>query len=277
MRFVLTRDAEEFAARTERLLAGCLECNVLATVLMRVLEGAHRDPAPLFAYGLASAGEVSFAALRTAPWPLLASPLDGGARELVALWLAADPGLGAVTAVPEAARAIAAAWADCTGGTTRVRMREALHVLDEVRDPPRPAPGALRAAAPEERDLLVGWTREFILEANVAGAEQAAEIVDGRMRHRRLLVWEDGRPVSMLVLNPQVGGVVRIGDVYTPPGYRSRGYAGSAVAAASRGALDSGADRCMLFTDLTNPTSNKIYAEVGYRRLGDWEEIELER
>jgi len=32
----------------------------------------------------------------------------------------------------------------------------------------------------------------------------------------------------------------------------------------------------MLFTDLANPTSNKIYAEVGYRRVGDWEEIELE-
>ena len=28
----------------------------------------------------------------------------------------------------------------------------------------------------------------------------------------------------------------------------------------------------MLFTDLANPTSNKIYAEVGYRRFADWDE-----
>ena len=28
----------------------------------------------------------------------------------------------------------------------------------------------------------------------------------------------------------------------------------------------------MLFTDLANPTSNKIYAEVGYRRIAGWEE-----
>jgi predicted GNAT family acetyltransferase len=54
-------------------------------------------------------------------------------------------------------------------------------------------------------------------------------------------------------------------------------YAGSAVAAASRRALAQGAERCMLFTDLDNPTSNKIYAEVGYRRTDDWEEIALER
>jgi hypothetical protein len=33
----------------------------------------------------------------------------------------------------------------------------------------------------------------------------------------------------------------------------------------------------MLFTDVANPTSNKIYAAVGYRRTGDWEEIELDR
>jgi RimJ/RimL family protein N-acetyltransferase len=278
VRFVLTRDAEEFVARTERLLSARLECNVLATVLLRVLDGAHRDPPPLFAYGLTPADEVGFAALRTPPWPLLTSPLDGDATELVGLWLEADPGLPGVTAVPEAARAIAAAWAERTGGTTRIRMREGLHVLEEVRDPPRPAPGALRVARPDERDLLVAWTQEFVREANVAGAEQAGDVVDGRLRHRGLLVWEgeDGRPVSMLVLNPQVARVVRIGDVYTPPAHRRRGYAGSAVAAASRRALASGAERCMLFTDLANPTSNKIYAEVGYRRVRDWEEIALD-
>ena len=33
----------------------------------------------------------------------------------------------------------------------------------------------------------------------------------------------------------------------------------------------------MLYTDLDNPTSNKIYAEVGYQRTADWEEIALER
>jgi predicted GNAT family acetyltransferase len=26
---------------------------------------------------------------------------------------------------------------------------------------------------------------------------------------------------------------------------------------------------CMLYTDLEDPTSNKIYQEVGYRRVGD--------
>jgi predicted GNAT family acetyltransferase len=101
-------------------------------------------------------------------------------------------------------------------------------------------------------------------------------MVDARLRHEGLLVWDDGRPVSMIGIAPEVSGVVRIGPVYTPPEQRRRGYAGSAVAAASRRALAAGASRCMLFTDLANPTSNKIYAEVGYVRTGDWEEIALE-
>ena len=32
------------------------------------------------------------------------------------------------------------------------------------------------------------------------------------------------------------------------------------------------ADRCALFTDLANPTSNRIYASIGYRPVGEWEE-----
>jgi uncharacterized protein len=279
MRFVLIRDPEEFAARTERLLQARLECNVLATVLLTVLEGAHRDPPPAFVIGLSPDDEVSFAAMRTPPWPLLTSPLESSddAESLVQQWLQFDPDVSSVTGVPETARAIAAAWSHATGGSSRATMSEAMHVLDHVHDPPRPAAGALRLAKPDERDLLVTWMEEFTAEAGLVGAAQAGAMVDVRLRQQGLLVWDDEQPVSMIGLNPPVAGVVRIGPVYTPPQLRRRGYAGSAVAAASRRALAGGAARCMLFTDLANPTSNKIYAEVGYRRCGDWEEIALER
>lgn len=272
MRFVLTRDPAEFAARTERLLAARLECNVLATVLMNVLDGVHADSGALFAYGLGDGDEVRFAALRTPPHPLLASPLDADPADLVELWLQADPEVAGVTSVPLTARAIAAAWAERTGGTARRALREAMHILDEVSDPPRPARGELRPADRADRSLLVSWLREFVIEAGVAGATQAEAMVDARMRREGLLVWEDEQPVSMVGVTPEVAGVVRIGPVYTPPAQRCRGYAGSAVAAVSRRALARGARRCMLYTDLDNPTSNKIYAEVGYRPIAGWEE-----
>ena len=277
MRFVLTRDPEEFAARTERLLQASLECNVLATVLVTVRQGAHRDPPPVFAVGIGGRDEVLFAAMRTPPWPLLTSPLEPAAAEpLVERWLEVDPDVSAVSGVPDTARAIAAAWERRTGGTSRRTFSEGMHVLERVQDPPRPAAGLLRLPEPDERDLLVAWMEEFVGEAGLIGAAQAGSMVDARLRQHGLLVWDDGQPVSMVGVNPAVAGVVRVGPVYTPPPLRRRGYAGSAVAAVSRRALADGAARCMLFTDLANPTSNKIYAEVGYRRCGDWEEIALE-
>ena len=278
MRFVLTSDPAEFAARTRRLLSERIECNVLATVLMNVLDGTREDSSSaVFAYGLDDRDEVQFAALRTPPFPWLASPLSAGAEELVPMWLQADPEVERVVAVSQTARVIAAAWAERTGGTTRRTMREAMHILEEVRDPLHPAPGELRLADAAERSLLVGWMREFVAETGIAGAAQAESMVDATMRREGLLVWDDGQAVAMLGVNREVAGVVRVGPVYTPPPQRRRGYAGSAVAAASRRALSQGAERCMLYTDLDNPTSNKIYAEVGYRRSADWEEIALER
>ena len=76
----------------------------------------------------------------------------------------------------------------------------------------------------------------------------------------------------MVCLHPTVAGVTRIGPVYTPPEARRHGYAGMAVAQASRHALARGAHTCMLFTDLANPTSNKIYRAIGYAAVSDFEE-----
>jgi predicted GNAT family acetyltransferase len=192
------------------------------------------------------------------------------------LWLREDPHVGGVTSVPETAQMIAAAWERRTGGTARRTLSEAAHILEEVQDPPWPAAGGLRLARPSERALLVTWMREFVVEVGLAGVTQAEAMVDGRLRRDGLFVWDDELPVSMVGISPEVAGIVRIGPVYTPPAQRARGYAGSAVAAVSRRTLARGARRCMLYTDLDNPTSNKIYAEVGYRRALDWEEIAFE-
>jgi predicted GNAT family acetyltransferase len=59
-------------------------------------------------------------------------------------------------------------------------------------------------------------------------------------------------------------GSARLGPVYTPPGLRGRGYGSAVTAAATRAIQDDGGVP-VLFTDLANPTSNKIYQQLGYR------------
>ena len=109
---------------------------------------------------------MTFAAMRTPPWPLLTSPLDGGdAKQLMELWLPTDPDLSSVTGVPSTARAIAAAWAGHTGGTTRCTMRQAMHVLDggqraaAARDRGAPSAAARRARRCSSPGWRSSWAR----------------------------------------------------------------------------------------------------------------------
>jgi GNAT superfamily N-acetyltransferase len=279
MTILLTDDAAAFADRAGDFLQTRVECNILATVLTAVRAGTFAGRGELFACVLDGSGHVCGAALRTPPRPMLCSPLElDAADELIEAWVAEDPGLDAVNSVAPTARALGGAWVRRTGGRTETQMQMAMHVLESVTDPPHHARGRLVPVAAGQLETLIEWWRAFAVEAHVGGdVESAGGVARARMDAGGAFFWEhEGRPVSLVAVNPAVAGVARVGPVYTPPSERGRGYAGSAVAALSRRALAEGAGRCALFTDLANPTSNKIYAEVGYRRLCDWETIALE-
>lgn len=269
----LTDQAGEFAARVGDFLTERAERNVAATVLASVLEGRYSESGARFGHGLDAAQRMRFAVLRTPPWPLLVSDLDPGMAEmLIERWLELDPHLPGVSGLPASAAAVAAAWRARTGGQTECRMQMAMHCLERVAEPSRPAPGELRGPTADERRLLIEWNAAFERDAGVVVTGQAEAVVDERLAHGGWWLWDDGGPVSLVGVTRQVAGAVRLGPVYTPPECRNRGYATSAVATASGRALEAGARRCLLFTDLANPTSNRIYASVGYRRIAGWEE-----
>ena len=71
---------------------------------------------------------------------------------------------------------------------------------------------------------------------------------------------------------PHGGGV---GYMYTPPELRARGYASALVAELSQPVLDSGLSFFVLYTDLSNPTSNAIYRRIGYNPIADVGDIEI--
>lgn len=113
--------------------------------------------------------------MRLPPWPMLASDFDDAAAdELLELWIAEDAELPGVNAQPATVRAIATAWERRTGGRASCRMREAMHSLTEVRNPPRPASGRMRRAQESERELLIAWEEAFCSEAGVGVPGQAA-------------------------------------------------------------------------------------------------------
>jgi predicted GNAT family acetyltransferase len=103
--------------------------------------------------------------------------------------------------------------------------------------------------------------------ADIGQDERGFEpVVKRRLEAGHFWLWEDGCPVSMAANSEPVEGVVRVQAVYTPPENRNRGYAGACVADLSRRMQEAG-HRCILYTDLGNPTSNSVYRRIGYRAV----------
>ena len=220
---------------------------------------------------------VDGAFLQTPPFPLLLVTLPPGSVAALAEEFRAGPGLPRAVNVPETVEAdFVTAWAAATGGTATVRMRSRLHRLAGL-VPPDPAPaGAVRTAGRGDRDLLVRWHDDFASEAETAAGENSARTVDDRLSHGGLRLWEaDGEPVAMAGTTRAVNGVVRVAGVYTSPACRRNGYGGAVTAAASQAALDGGAAAVVLYTDLANPTSNALYARLGYQPVADRVVLEL--
>ena len=129
---------------------------------------------------------------------------------------------------------------------------------------------------------MVDWMVAFDEEAmgSESGRQDMIALVDGMLTSpaRAGYLWElDGTPVSMCQAAGPTPHGIRIGAVYTPPDRRRRGYASAITAAVSREHLGDGRRWCFLFTDLANPTSNRIYQAIGYRPIRDFELIRFEQ
>jgi predicted GNAT family acetyltransferase len=168
----------------------------------------------------------------------------------------------------------ARALAEISGRSTRVSRNLRIHVLHGVRPIPSHAAGFLRLAREPDRDLITRWVGEFLLEVNETG--DAADIVRRRIPEEKVYIWEDRAPVSMAASSGKTPNGVRVNFVYTPPDRRGRGYATACVAALSQVLLNVGNKYCCLDTDLANPTSNKIYRDIGYEPVCDVAAYEFE-
>jgi predicted GNAT family acetyltransferase len=154
-------------------------------------------------------------------------------------------------------------------------MKQRIYQLQRV-VPPRPAPGRMRVATSDDLELLANWFQAFVLESQPEGHDKSIERARENARYwidsGGLRVWENGRPVSMAGAGGPTPHGIRISAVYTPPADRRRGYASALVAALSQAQLDQGRRFCFLYTDLSNPTSNKIYQDIGYEPVSDAED-----
>jgi GNAT superfamily N-acetyltransferase len=260
-------DPEAYERLVEPLLvADEARYNLELAVLGRIVRREVGDPLMLSVH---DGDELVGAALRTPPWNLLVPGVPAEAMP----GLAAEAGeVKGVLGATEATEAYAAA----DGAPWRVTRRQGVYRLSTLVEP-RPVSGALRAADPEADAAIVHeWLVAFCDEAELPRMTPEDDVQ--RMREGRVWLWEDGgRPACLVGIGGYTPNGARVGPVYTPPELRGRGYASAGTAALTRLLLDRGCAYTFLYTDLANPTSNKIYRAIGYEHVADVQEVTFDR
>ena len=284
---------EFLAVAGDYLAAGPVVSTVVTTVAHRLLaQQADGIAQPGRSWWLVvwSASAVVGAGMRTAsfaPYPpfLLPMPDQAAVALARALHERGEEVLGLNGALP-AVDLCAAELTRLGGGRVQVSQYTRLHELGELAWP-APVSGCLRAATGDDVDLVTEWFGAFMGDADEqAGRPRGAsahEVPDRaemlrRLRGGRLWFWvtEAGERVHLTGVSPPSFGVARVGPVYTPPAQRGHGWASNAVAEISRRIQAEGARVC-LFTDQANPTSNKIYAALGYQPVADMANLVIAR
>jgi predicted GNAT family acetyltransferase len=264
---------EDFLTRTGPFLKEReAEHNLILGICSTLREGNPYEGPPYLA-AVEDRKGVAAAAIRTPPYNLVLSEAeDPRAVELFAADISEDPraipgAMGPVGVVDRFAQA----WHQITGQALRETVRQRIFRTGGV-SVPEGVPGRARKAVAADRDMLVRWIEAFGREALGDLPRQGPE----RQVERRLeggeeafWLWEDGQPVSLAGYGGRTPNGIRIGPVYTPPHVRGRGYAGALVGEVSRRLLEAGFRFCFLFTDLANPTSNRLYVRLGYRPVRD--------
>jgi uncharacterized protein len=237
---------------------------VLHNLILSILHSriAQGDPGR---YWMAFHGETTVGVVVQSPleYPATLTPMEP--RVMVAMVDAiAEAGviLHGVNGDAATAASFAGQWSErCKSAATPFQgMR--LYELLELGEVPG-TEGQLRQAGPSDRSLMILWTRAF--QDEIGESTNDIELrVDRGLAGGQLWLWDqNGETTSMAVSREPAQGVVRLSGVYTPPEKRKHGYAAACVHALSKHLRGCGY-RCILYTDLGNPTSNSIYQRIGY-------------
>jgi RimJ/RimL family protein N-acetyltransferase len=183
-----------------------------------------------------------------------------------------------VRGTPSTATAFSQAWVDVAGASADQSRIDTLYRLGDF-SPTGGVAGASRTAGHDDEELVAGWLDAFGVEAMAAPSDATV----GRDTFRKiaaaggqLALWTiDGEPVAMARAHAPALGVCRIGPVFTPPRHRGNGYGAAVTTAAVRHALESGARDVVLFADVANAGSNRIYRRLGFLPVDEHVEYEF--
>ncbi len=270
MRLEIYQSAEEFYKVVMPWLRQNEGINLVAIGVLEI----QNSPNPLYDkayYGAVFGGDnLMGVGIMTPPHPL---NINGKTIDVVPYFLEMAkqiPAPKSILGPGEFAKRFAELWIKETGATVSRREAQAIHKLTKVI---HPEIGLAKMIVAEDRHLKLvqEWSQQFCIDC---GMDSDTEEVNKRVcrslegRTRFLLTVGD-RPVSMADWGRRTGTMGAISWVFTPENERKKGYGSAITALLSQRILDSGCEAVYLYTQLDNPTSNKIYYNIGFRVISD--------
>ena len=274
MKAIQDSSVEEFLRHAGPLLYQDEPTNSLMLGLCGIyLRSKEQGKLPPILVRVELGGRTVSAAMQTPPMNLVVTYADLSQVQCIANYLceikAQFPG---VVGPKEAAELFADFWSQLSGKNAKLGMGQKIYKIEKVKIPE--VEGSLCWAQPQEADLVARWLFEFseeslpIVERKSLAERRvhAAKAIENRM----VYLWVvDKKPVSVAHISRPTQNGISLGAVYTPKPLRKKGYASAVVAHLSQTMLDTGKKFCVLYTDIANPTSNKIYQDIGYREVSD--------
>ncbi len=218
--------------------------------------------------------ETVSAAIQTPPMNLVITYADQQALKVLAEYLKNfDEDLPGVVGPAKESEFFASEWSKIATKQSRLGMGQKIYKLKKVRFP-KEIEGSFRAASSKDLEIVFDWIMAFAKES-IPASDQRGEVhwrafAQNAVQKQTAHFWvKQDQPVSVAFVSRPTKNGVSVNGVYTPPEFRKNGFASAVVAHLSQKMLDAGKEFCVLYTDLSNPTSNKIYQEIGYQEVSD--------
>lgn len=268
------QNAADFLTHTEKYLAkGRARYGLilgLANALVRVPH-VYGPEDPWFC-SIGTGTKINAVAMRTPPHNVILAYFSGDiesiAEKLVTAVFKDYKNIPGVIGDKELADVFVKRWSKKYGVTIQGIMAQRIYQLVKVNDVPL-ALGRFRVATMADKELVAKWSHAFHIDIGGEAKHWPELDITPVLKTGWVFLWEDGKPAAMARKTGPTEKGMTVGGVYTPPELRSKGYATSCVAELSRHILQSGKEFCMLYTDLSNPTSNSIYKKIGYKEVAD--------
>ena len=282
MEFKQFEDVHKFAMKVEPILAKGEDVHSLFLgVLQAIKAGRYENP---FMAIIEEDGEVLALCQMTPPHPLNLIFVDEKSSEasmnlLITNLLKLAIEIPSVISLKRDAYRFTEKWEEKTGELATLLFDQGLYRLDKVDETLECSAGTWRFAEEKDCSLIGKWFNLFEEDAGLplTSAEEVKQRVSLFVDGREVFLWEhDGKVVSMMKKARPTKNGITVSFVFTPKEERRKGYARTMVAACSKELLGE-YDFCVLYTDMMNPTSNKIYTEIGYKKIADSVHLRFEK